>query len=147
METRIITTTVLSGQYFLSSFKREDNFNIHLVEKNRLYFLYSEKLDSGKWKVNFSLQRIYQECNTELHGSYGLGHSSSDVISFVVEPESVIRMAHYFTTSVSQTTPQETLFGNIKDKEIKIPYNFDYMVFKEINQDSNIVETHFTQGA
>ncbi len=139
METKTITATVLPGQYFISSLQK---INDHL-EENRIYFLFSEKLDEGKWRVNLSFERIGKESFLSSEAGYGLGYSSSDMISFIVEPESEIKLAHYFTTSISETVQDITLFGNVKEKQHEILYYFDHLVFKEICQDSIVVETYW----
>lgn len=139
METKTITTAILPGQYFLSSLQKISG----RLEENRIYFLFSEKLDEGKWKVNISFERIGREAVLTSEAGYGLGYSSSDIISFIVEPGNEIRLAKYFTTSVSETVQDITLFGNVKEKQQEIVYNFDYLVFKEIYQDSIVVETHW----
>lgn len=143
METKTITITVLPGQYFLSSVQRDNVNYIEQFEINKLFFLFSEKLDSGKWKVNFSFERTGKEYYQTGDRNFAFACSSSDVISFVVEPENEIRLANYFTTSVSETVQDITLFGNVKEKQHEIKYNFDYLVFKEIGQDSITVETHW----
>jgi hypothetical protein len=143
METKTITTSVLPGQYFLSSLHNYDVGFAARFDENRLYFLFSEKLEGGKWKVNLSFERIGRQYSTSSDSSYGLGYSSSDIISFIVEPDNKIRLAHHFTTSVSETMQDVTLFGNVKEKQYEIIYNLDYLVFKEICQDSIVIETHW----